>query len=64
MGISTYAFDTVFTIVFENLTFQNTDPTVWVCTDKAAFDLQLEKLAAMSHIRVIQQGPSLVKGER
>ena len=63
MGISTYAFDTVFTIVFENLTFHDTDPTVWVCTDKAAFDQQLERLAGMSHIRVIQQGPSLVKGE-
>ena len=37
MGISTYAFDTVFTIVFENLTFHDTDPTVWVCTGKAAF---------------------------
>ncbi len=49
------------TITFFNLTFKDSDPTVWVCEDAEAFDRCLRELQGMGHIKIIQQGPSVVK---
>ena len=50
----------VMTIVFLNKTHHEPTPTVWVCPSKDAYDQNLAHLQTMSHIEIVQIGPSLV----
>lgn len=59
--IQVSAFGSVLTVVFLNKSHNPPTPTVWVCADREAFDAAKAKLAAMSHIEVIQAGPSHVE---
>ena len=59
-AIQTSTFDTVITIVFKNKSMGDT-LVVWVCADREAYYKALDKLAAMPHVEVIQNGDSHVE---
>ena len=50
------------TITFLNKAFKKPEPTVWVCEGVEAYREQLAKLLTMDHIKIVQSGPSIVKG--
>lgn len=50
-----------FTVVFLNKTHQDPTPTVWVCTDQAAYLASLAHLRRLKHIEIVQEGPSHIQ---
>lgn len=53
----------VLTICFLNKSHDPPTPTIWVCTNQAAFDCGLTELKGMAHIQILQAGPSHVAKE-
>jgi hypothetical protein len=58
MKIDVSRFNSVITIVYENLSTKNL--CVWVCADKQAFLEAMEELDQMDHIRVLKTEDSHV----
>ena len=53
----------VFTLAFFNDALGDKTPRVWVFTDKSVYKGWLAELQCQEHIRVVQSGISVVKGE-
>jgi hypothetical protein len=49
------------TITFLNTTHEKPTPTVWVCTNQAAYYASLSHLRLLKHIEIVQGGPSHVQ---
>ena len=61
-GMIEYRMGGVWTLAFLNESFRDPTPTVWVFTDRETYLAELARLQGQNHIRIVQNGVSLVKG--